>query len=363
MFLLPSDLNVLKCSENLVELDTKDKLEESGTAACFSNTAPYVQTGPLESALSDGTSYPEQCQSTSQTCGLFYDSASQWQNISSSGMPLLGSDRSISQPSSIVNLGETYKGHLQPASDNALVAQQQSVASGTRLEMIDNVVNSYLEFTTSLDGQSCPTGASIFHDEEMESKVVQTKQPDMVVNYPFGAHTSNHAGHSDMQLPVTWHTHVEEPVISFCKDPNLSCIEGTEVKKIELTQTYNAAHNHPGLGMLHPKSFDQKTPGSIKMDIHHCGVYSQIVAPQQSTILSASKTSSSSILPVSKFDGKAIPQQKKRKRATENLLAWHEQVMIGCGTMRRTRYEFESLTLLSSNNVFDISSCLKHLSF
>ncbi|KAF8775599.1 hypothetical protein HU200_004375 [Digitaria exilis] len=325
-------------SDNLVEFDTKVTLEERGTAACFSNTAPYVQTGPLESALSDGTSYPEQCQSTSQTCGLFYDSASQWQNVSSSGMPLLVSDKSISEPSSIVNLGGTYKGHLQPASDNALVAQQQSVVGDTRLEMTDNVVNSYLEFTTSLDGQSCPPEAPIFHDEVMEAKVVQTKQPNMVVNWPFGAHTSNHAGHSDMPCngSVTWHTHIEEPVISFSKDPNLSCTEGTEVKKIEPTQTYNATHNHLGLGILHPKSSEQNTPGNIKMDIHHCDDYSQIVT-QHSTIHSASKTSSSSILHVGKFDGKALPQQKKRKRATENLLPWHAQVMIGCGAMRHRR--------------------------
>ncbi|OEL15008.1 hypothetical protein BAE44_0023972, partial [Dichanthelium oligosanthes] len=329
-------------SDNFIEFDAKAKLEESGPAACFSNTAPYVQTGPLESAISDGT-YPEQCQSTSQTCGLFYDSASQWQNISSSGLPLLGSDKSISEPSSIVNLGGNGKGHLLPASDNALVQQQQSVTSDTRLEMADNVVNSYLDFTARLDGQSCPTGASICHDEEMAAKVVQTAQPDMVVNCPFGVHTSNHAGHSDMQLPVTQPTHVQGAALSFSNDPNLLCIEGTELTKVELIATYNTTQNHLGLnksechGILHPKSFEQNARDNIKMDIYHCDGYSQIVGPQQSTVLSASKPSGSSVLRVGKFIGKVVSQQKKRKRATKNLLAWHAQVMTGCGSLHHRR--------------------------
>ncbi|CAN6286780.1 unnamed protein product [Urochloa humidicola] len=320
-------------SDNLAEFDTKIKLEESGSATCFSNTATCMQTGPLESAMSDGTSYLEQCRSTSQTCGLFYDSASQWQNISSSGLPLLGWDKSISEPSSIINLGGNGKGHLLPSSDNALLQQQQSVASDTRLEMADNVVNSYLEL--SLDGQSCPTGASVGHDEEMADKVIQAAEPEMVLNCPFGVHTSNNDGHSDMQLPVT---QSKGPGLSLSEDPNLSCIEGTELKNVELT-TYNTTQNDLGLnksechGILHSKSFEQKAPENIKMDIYHCDDYSQIVGLKQSTILSASKPSHSGVLPI----GKVVSQQKKRKRATENLLAWHAQVMNGCGSMRHRR--------------------------
>ncbi|XP_025793958.1 uncharacterized protein LOC112874695 [Panicum hallii] len=330
-------------SDNLVELDTKVKLEESGSAACFSNTTTYMQTGPLESAVSDGTSYPEQCQSTSQTFGLFYDAASQWQNISSSGLPLLGYDKNISEPSSIINLGGNGKGHLLLSSDSALVQQQQSVANDTRLEITDNVANSYLEFTTSLDGQSCPIGASACHDEEMADKIVQTAEPDMVVNCPFGVHSSNHDGHSDMQLLITQPALVQEPILSLSKGPNLSCIEGTELKNVELTSICSTTQNHLGLnksecyGILHSKSFEQNAPENIKMDIYHCDDYSQIVGPQKSTILSASKHSRSSVLPLIKFDGKVVSQQKKRKRATENLLAWHAQVMVGCGSMRHRR--------------------------
>jgi len=328
-------------SDNLVEFDIK--LEESGSVACFSNTTTYMQTGPLESAVSDGTSCPEQCHSTTQTCGLFYDAASQWQNITSSGLPFLGYDKNISEPSSIINLGGNGKGHLLLSSDSALVQQQQSVANDASLEITDDVANSYLEFTTSLDGQSCPVGASACHDEEMADKMVQTAEPDMVVNFPFGVHISNHDGHSDMQLLITQPTHVQGPILSLSKGPNLSCIEGTELKNVELTSTCSTTQNHQELnksecyGILHSKSFEQNAPENIKMDIYHCDDYSQIVGPQKSTILSASKDSLSSVLPVIKFDGKVVSQQKKRKRATENLLAWHAQVTVGCGSMRLRR--------------------------
>ncbi|WVZ60618.1 hypothetical protein U9M48_010613 [Paspalum notatum var. saurae] len=332
-------------SDNLVDFDTKVRLEESGSAACLSNTAPYMQSGPLESAMSDGSSYPEQYQSTSQTCGLFYVSASQWQNMSSVGLPLPGDCRNIGEPSSIISLGGNGKRCLLPASDNALVQQQQSVASDTRLEMTDNVANSYLEFTTSLDGQSCPTGASVCHDDMMVAKVIQTGQPDIVKNCAFGVHTSNHAGHSDMQLPIKQTTSIQGPVLSVSKDANSSCIRGTELKKVELTAPYNITHKHLGFnnsechGILHPKAFEQSALENrgIKTYIYHCDDYSQIVDHQQTTILSASKPSHASVVPIGKFDIKVVSQQKKRKRATGNLLAWHAQVMIGRGSMHYRR--------------------------
>jgi len=326
-------------SDNLVEFGMKIELDESGSAACFSNTTPYMQTGPPESAISDGSSYPEQYQSTSQTCG-FYASASQWQNVSSSGLPLLDCRKSVGEPSSIINLGGNGKGHL-------LVQQPQSVATDTRLEMADNVANCYLEFTGSLDGQSCLIGASVSHDEAMAAKVLQTAQPDIVTDCTFGVGTSNHAGCSDMQLPVTQTTSVQEPGLSLSKDLNSSCglslskdlnsscIQGTEIKKVYLTGKYNSECH----GILRPKSFEQNTPESmdIKTYMYGCDDYSQIVDPQQSTILSASKPSHSSVLPVDKLDDKVISQQKKRKRAAEKLLAWHAQVMTMHGSRHRRR--------------------------
>jgi hypothetical protein len=343
---------VLKCSDNLVEFGMKIELDESGPAACFSNTTPYMQTGPPESAISDGSSYPEQYQSTSQTCGLFYDSASQWQNMSSSGLPLLDCRKSIGEPSSIISLGRNGKGHLLSTSEGTLVQQPQSVATDTRLEMADNVANCYLEFTGSLDGQSCPIGASVCHDEAMAAKVLQTAQPDIVTDCAFGVGTSNHAqpdivtdcafgvgtsnhaGHSDMQLPIT-QTTVQEPGLSLSKDLNSSCIQGTEIKKVDLTAKYYSECH----GILRPKPFQQNTPESmgIKTCMYGCYDYSQIVDPQQSTILSASKPSHSSVLPVDKLDDKVVSQQKKRKRATEKLLPWHAQVMTVHGSRHRRR--------------------------
>ncbi|KAJ1293538.1 hypothetical protein BS78_01G076000 [Paspalum vaginatum] len=324
-------------SDSLADFDTKVRLEESGSAACLSNTGPYMQSGPLESAMSDGSSYPGQHQSTSQTCGLFYASASQWQNMSSVGLPLQGSCRNIGEPSSIISLGGNGKGCLLHASDNALVQQQRSVTSDTRFEMTDNVANSYLEFTTSLDGQSCPTGASVCHDDTMVAKVMQTAQPDIATNCTFGVHTSNHSGHSNMQLPIKQTTFIQGPGLSLSKDAN-SCIQGTELKNVKLTAPYNITHNHMGLNnsechdILHPKSFEQSALENrgIKTDIYHD--YSQIVDHQQTTILSASEPSHSSFVPIGKFDVKVVSQQKKRKRATGNLLAWHAQVMIGRGS-------------------------------
>lgn len=326
---------MLKCSNNLVEFDTKIEFHESGSAACFSNSAPYMQTGPLESAISDGSSYPEQNQSTSETCGLFNASASQWQNMSSFGLPLLDRHKSIGQPSSMISLGRNGKRHLLPTSEDNLNQQPQSVASDTRLEMTDNVANCYLELTASLDDQSCPIGASVCHNEAMAAKVLQTTQPDIVTDCTFGVHTSNHAGHSDMQLPITQTTSVQKPGLSLSKDPNSSCIQGTEIKKVDLPATYNSECH----GILHPKSFEQNTPESmgIKTDVYCCDGYSQIIDPQQSTTLSASKPSHLSVLPVGKLDAKAISQQKKRKRTTEKLLAWHAQVMTGHGSMHYIR--------------------------
>lgn len=318
----------------MVEFDTKIELDESGSAACFSYTAPYMQTGPPESAISDGSSYPEEYQSTSQTCGLFCASASQWKNMSSSGLPLLDCRKSIDEPSSIIRLRENGKGHLLHTSGDTLVQQPQSVASDTRLEMTDNVANCYPEFTASLDGQYCPTGASVCHDEAMAANVAQTAQPDINTDCTFGVHTSNHAGHSDMQLPIK-QTTAQEPGLSLSKDPNSSCIQEKVIKKVDLTETYNSECH----GILHPLSFEQNTPDSmaIKTNAYRCDDYSQIVDPQQSTIVSTSKHSHSRVLPVVKFDGKVVSQQKKRKRATEKPVAWHAQVMTGHGSTHRRR--------------------------
>ncbi|TVT97851.1 hypothetical protein EJB05_04412 [Eragrostis curvula] len=318
-------------SETSVGLDKKIELHESVSPTCFSNTVPYMQTWGPGSAISDGSSYPEQYQSTSQTCGLLYSSSSQWQNISSSGLPLQDCHKSISEPNSIISTGANSKDQLLAANNNTLGQQQQSVTSDTGVEVTDNTGNPYLEFTTSLDGQSCPEGAYICTDGAA-AKAAQTAKPDMMEDCSVGVDTSNHTGHSDMQLPVTQTTNIQGPALNTYVDLNSSCIGGTEFNKVELTAAHNTTQNHLGLDnskcsdILHPKSFEQNAPANICIKVDK----SQVIGPKQSTVSSASK-------PVDRFAGLVFSRQKKRKRATKGLLAWHAQVMIKRGSMQCTR--------------------------
>jgi len=80
---------VVKCSENIVDFDLKmAKLEESISATFIGNTTPYtIEAWATKSAVSNGSSWTQQYQSTSQACGLFYSSA-QWKTMASSVLPL-----------------------------------------------------------------------------------------------------------------------------------------------------------------------------------------------------------------------------------------------------------------------------------
>jgi hypothetical protein len=68
-----------------------------------------MQTGAPLSATYDGSSYPEQYQSSSQTCGLLYSSASQRQTILNSGFPLEDCRKNISEPNPIISPGANSK--------------------------------------------------------------------------------------------------------------------------------------------------------------------------------------------------------------------------------------------------------------
>ncbi|KAL6636884.1 hypothetical protein ACP70R_024456 [Stipagrostis hirtigluma subsp. patula] len=332
---------IFQPGENSVELDVKTKLEESVSATCFSNTVPYMQTGPPESAISDESSCPENYQSTSQTCGLFYSSSSQWPNMSSSGLPSQGYHKSFSEHNSMLTLGANNKDHLLPVTDSTLLQQQQSVTTITRLETTDNVANPYLEFTTSLDTQTCPKGVSTSHDGEMAAKVVQAAQPGVIENCSVGVQSSNHTGHSDMQLPISQTTHVQGLAVSLSKDPKSSFIAEVELKKVEQTGTYNTNQNQAELNdsegnvIFHPMTFEENAPKNvcIKRDMYQSDDCKQIVEPQQCNVISASKPSHSSILPIGKFNGKVFSRQKKRKKPMKNLLAWNARVMIRHGSM------------------------------
>jgi hypothetical protein len=307
------------------------------------NSVPYMQTGGSGSAISDGSSYREQYQSSSQTCDLLYSSASQRQNISNSGLPLEDCHKNISEPNSIIILGANSKKHLLATNNSALVQQQQSVTSDTRFGTSDNVGNPYLELSTTLDGQSCPKGAYICPYGAVAKVVVEAK-PDIIENCSFGVHALIHTGHSDTLLPVTQTTRVQGPSLSISKDPNSSCIGGIELNKVHITSSYNATQNHLGLnnseysGTLHPKSFEQNAPANVcvKVDSYQCDDYGQISGPKQSIVSSTSKPSHSSVLPIAMFEGKVF-SQKKRKMATKGLLSWHAQLMVGRGSMRHVR--------------------------
>ncbi|GJN23267.1 hypothetical protein PR202_gb10902 [Eleusine coracana subsp. coracana] len=321
-------------------LDKKVELDESVSPTWLNNTLPCMQSENPGPAVPDG-SYPEQYQFSSQTCGLLYSSAPQGQKISNSGLPLEDCYKNISQPNPIISRGAKSKDHLLAANNGTLVQQQQNFSSDTGFEASDNVGNPYLEFTTSLDGQSCPKGAYIYPDGAVAKVVAETK-PVIIEDCFFGVHTSNHTGHSDTQLPVTQTTHVQDPSLSMSKDPNSSCIGETELNKVYLTAAYNDTQNHLGLnnsecsGILHPKSSEPNAPVNVcvKVDSFQCDDCGQISGPKQSIISSASGPSNSSVLPIDMFEGKVFSQQKKRKRAMKGLLAWHAQLVIGRGSMR-----------------------------
>ncbi|GJM96663.1 hypothetical protein PR202_ga13525 [Eleusine coracana subsp. coracana] len=331
-------------SESFFSLDKKVELDESVSPTWLNNSLPYMQTGNPGPALPDGSSYPEQYQFSSQTCGLLYSSAPQGQNISNSGLPLEDCHKTISEPNPVISRGAKSKDHLLAANNGTLVQQQQNFTCDTGFEASDNVGNPYLEFTTSLDGQSCPKGAYICPDGAVVKVVAETK-PVIIEDCFFGVHTSNHTGHSGTQLPVTQTTHVQGPSLSMSKDPSSSCIGETELNKVDLTAAYNATQNHLGLnnsecsGILHLKSSEQNTPVNVcvKVDSYQCDDCGQISGPKQSIISSASGPSNSSVLPIDMFEGKVFSQQKKRKRAMKGLLAWHAQLVTGRGGMRHIR--------------------------
>ncbi|KAI4964901.1 hypothetical protein ZWY2020_057912 [Hordeum vulgare] len=78
----PQTYEILQKGEYIADLDKKAKLAESISATFITDTVPYItQAGVTESTVSDGSSWTQQYQSTSQSCGLSYSSASQWETM------------------------------------------------------------------------------------------------------------------------------------------------------------------------------------------------------------------------------------------------------------------------------------------
>uniref|UniRef100_A0A0D9VZ69 Uncharacterized protein n=1 Tax=Leersia perrieri TaxID=77586 RepID=A0A0D9VZ69_9ORYZ len=322
----PHTYEIFQKSESFAGLDKKDKLEESVSATCFSNTVvPYMHTGAPVLAISDGYAYHQQCHSTSQAVGLFCTSASQWEMMSSSVLPL-----SFCGPNPMSSMGESGEDHLLTG-DRTLLHEQQSATCGTRYELTDSVANSVLEFTNILDGKSSLKRTSIYHEESAATNGVWKEHYDMMENRSLGVCPSNHTVHRQMEPAVTHTTHLL-PSPSLSNDPDSSFVGGTDLKKAKLMGACSTRQNYSeldseGKGMIGPKSFEQNVSENIsKADEDQCNEFSQIVDNQRRTLLPQNKTSHFSGLPTNKFDGKLVSRQKKRKRAT-GLLAWHAEII------------------------------------
>uniref|UniRef100_A0ACD5WAH6 Uncharacterized protein n=1 Tax=Avena sativa TaxID=4498 RepID=A0ACD5WAH6_AVESA len=221
----PQTYEIFQKGENLVDLDKKVILEDSIPATFVSTTTSYTtQAGASKSAVSDGSSC-QQRQSTSQSCGLFYSSASsQWNRMPSSVLPLGGCQNSVSESNPMTSLGTNGK-ELGLYSGHTSVHQQHNVSSGTKLKLIDNVANPYEGFAMGMDGQFCSQRVNMYHDEALATQGIWAAHRDMLV------HSSAHTGHSDIQLPMT-QTIVHLPSPDFSMDPNSSFV-GAELRKVD----------------------------------------------------------------------------------------------------------------------------------
>uniref|UniRef100_A0A453LUL3 Uncharacterized protein n=1 Tax=Aegilops tauschii subsp. strangulata TaxID=200361 RepID=A0A453LUL3_AEGTS len=215
---------MLQKGENIVDLEKRAKLAESISATFITNTVPYItQAGATESTVSDGSSWTQQYQSTSQSCGLSYSSASQWETMPGTVFPLGGCQNDVTESNSMTSLG-TNGDLLLSFGHTSMQQQQQSVSSDTNLELIDNFANPYQEFVTGVDGQR----SHLYRDEALATQGVWAAHPGTMV------HSSTDTGHSDVQLPMMplTQTTVQLPAPCLSKDPNSSFI-GAEVQKVD----------------------------------------------------------------------------------------------------------------------------------
>ncbi|XP_044984872.1 uncharacterized protein LOC123452296 isoform X1 [Hordeum vulgare subsp. vulgare] len=216
----PQTYEILQKGEYIADLDKKAKLAESISATFITDTVPYItQAGVTESTVSDESSWTQQYQSTSQSCGLSYSSASQWETMPGTVFPLGSCQNDVSESNSMTSLGTNCD--LLLSFGHTSMQQQQSVFSDTNLELIDNVANPYQEFVTGVDGQT----SHLYHAEALATQDVWAPHPDMMV------HSSTDNGHSDIQLPMTQSTTVPLPAPCLSKDPNSSFI-GEEVQRV-----------------------------------------------------------------------------------------------------------------------------------
>ncbi|XP_037436190.1 uncharacterized protein LOC119303189 isoform X2 [Triticum dicoccoides] len=245
---------MLQKGENIVDLEKKAKLAESISATFITNTVPYItQAGATESTVSDGSSWTQQYQSTSQSCGLSYSSASQWETMPGTIFPLGDCQNDVSESNSMTSLG-TNGDLLLSFGHTSMQQQQQSVSSDTNLELIDNFANPYQEFVTGVDGQR----SHLYRDEALATQGVWAAHPGMqmpltqtTVQLPapclskdpnssfIGAEVQKvDQNHSDTELPLTQTSHVQLPAMNLSEYPTSSFVGGTKLKKVDKHDSY-----------------------------------------------------------------------------------------------------------------------------
>ncbi|CAM0876310.1 unnamed protein product [Alopecurus aequalis] len=201
---------------------------------------------------------------------------------------------------------------------------------GTELKKVE-LHDSSMQFLMTQTSHAQPSSPSLSKDPKSafpgETELKKVEQHDL----------------DRMQLPVTQTCHAQLPAPSLSKDPDSAFLGGTELKKVEqhdsdmqlpITQSSHAQLPAPSLSKDPDSAF---LGGTELKNVDQLDDYSHIGCPQQSILLSGSKTSHSSGLPINKFDGEVGSRPLKRKRSTGNVLASHAQVMSGGEKMQCPR--------------------------
>ncbi|KAM3278191.1 hypothetical protein ACQJBY_045826 [Aegilops geniculata] len=233
---------MLQKGENIVDLEKKAKLAESISATFITNTVPYItQAGATESTVSDGSSWTQQYQSTSQSCGLSYSSASPWET-----MPGVDGQRShLYRDEALATQG------VWAAHPGTMVHSSTDTGhSDVQLPMTQTTPVSLPAPSLSKGPNSLFIGTELkkvdLHDTGMQMPLTQTtvqlpapclsKDPNSSF---IGAEVQKvDQNHSDMQLPLTQTSHVQLPAMNLSEYPTSSFVGGTKLKKVDKHDSY-----------------------------------------------------------------------------------------------------------------------------
>ncbi|VAI22088.1 unnamed protein product [Triticum turgidum subsp. durum] len=233
---------MLQKGENIVDLEKKAKLAESISATFITNTVPYItQAGATESTVSDGSSWTQQYQSTSQSCGLSYSSASQWET-----MPGVDGQRSHLYRDEALATQGVWAAHpgtmVHSSTDTGYSDVQPPMTQTTTVPLPAP--------SLSKGPNSLFTGTELnkvdLHDTGMQMPLTQTtvqlpapclsKDPNSSF---IGAEVQKvDQNHSDTELPLTQTSHVQLPAMNLSEYPTSSFVGGTKLKKVDKHDSY-----------------------------------------------------------------------------------------------------------------------------